>query len=57
MESFTPLAEIQPGQELDPYTVLRLRQAALHKGVANEDDQDAKSDEGAEKVAVRKRKK
>jgi len=30
MENYILPENIQPGQELDPYTVLRLRQAALH---------------------------
>lgn len=54
MEHFIHQDDIQPGQELDPYTVLRLRQAAFRKAKADEDNQDAESEAGEEKAVVRK---
>lgn len=57
MEQFTEASNIQPGQELDPYTVLRLRQAALHEGVKHGQDQDVESEADAEEVTVRKSRK
>lgn len=54
MENYTPIHEIQPGQELDPYTVLRLRQAKLRGDANDEANQPDETSAKASRSAVRK---